>query len=274
MTIEIHPVTPTIGAELRGVDLGKPLAREDVERIRDALHAHLVLFFRDQRLSEADHVAFARHFGEIQPPPLKTRYHESPELHVLDQVSPRGEGADNWHADHTYTERPALGSILRAVKVPRFGGDTAFASMYAAYDALSAPMKRMLEGLRAEHSITRSATRGIRAGHVKEPLAEIQKRLPPVVHPVVRTHPVTRKKLVFVNANSTTRILDLPDAESEAILGFLYAHVKSPEFQVRFKWDETSLAFLDNRCTQHYAVPDYDERRVLHRVTIAGDEPF
>lgn len=274
MTIEIAPVTPTIGAEVRGVDLSKPLGRDAVERIRDALHAHLVLFFRDQHLSEADHIAFARHFGEIQPPPIKTRYHANPELHVLDQISPRGDGADNWHADHTYTKRPALGSILRAVKVPRFGGDTAFASMYAAYDALSTPMKTMLEGLRAEHSITLSATRGIRAGHVKESLAEIQKRLPPVVHPVIRTHPVTKKKLVFVNSNSTTRILDLPDAESEAILRFLYEHVKTPEFQVRLRWDETSLAFLDNRCTQHYAVPDYDERRVLHRVTIAGDEPF
>lgn len=274
MTIEIHPVTPTIGAEIRGVDLGKPLPPDEIDAIRDALHAHLVLFFRDQELTEADHVAFARRFGEIQVPPLRTKYGANPEINVLDQVSPRGDGADNWHADHTYTKRPALGSILRAVEIPRFGGDTAFASMIAAYDALSEPMKRMLEGLRAQHDITGSATRGIRAGHVKEPLAEIQKRLPPVVHPVIRTHPVTKKKLVFVNANSTTRIVDLPDAESEAILRFLFEHVKTPEFQVRFRWDVRSIAFLDNRACQHYAVPDYDERRILHRVTLAGDEPY
>jgi taurine dioxygenase len=274
MTIEIHPVTPLIGAEIRGVDLAKPLAHDEVEAIRGALHEHLVLFFRNQKIDEAAHIAFSRRFGEIQVPPLKTKYHDNPEINVLDQVSPRGDGADNWHADHTYTKRPALGSVLRAVKVPRYGGDTAFASMYAAYDALSTPMKTMLDGLRAEHDITRSATRGIRAGHVTQSLAEIQKRLPPVVHPVVRTHPVTKKKLVFVNVNSTTRIVDLPDAESEAILRFLFEHIRTPEFQVRFKWDESSLAFLDNRSTQHYAVPDYDERRILHRVTIAGDEPY
>lgn len=274
MTIEIRPVTPEIGAEVRGVDLSKPLSSASVARIRDALLDHLVLFFRDQKLSESDHIAFARHFGKIQAPPIKTKYHENPELHVLDQTSPRGDGADNWHADHTYTKRPAMGSILRAVKVPRYGGDTLFASMYAAWDALSERMKQMLDGLDAVHDITLSATRGIRAGHVTQSLAEIQRRLPPVVHPVVRTHPVTKKKLIFVNSNSTTRILGLPDAESEAILRFLYEHVKTPEFQVRLRWDETSLAFLDNRCAQHYAVPDYDERRILHRVTIEGDEPY
>ncbi|MBY0399246.1 TauD/TfdA family dioxygenase [Myxococcota bacterium] len=274
MTIEIHPVTPTIGAEIRGVDLAKPLSPESVEQIRGALHAHLVLIFRDQTLSESDHIAFARHFGPIQAPPIKTKYHTNPEINVLDQVSPRGDGADNWHADHTYTKRPAMGSVLRAVKVPRYGGDTMFASMYAAYDALSDRMKQMLDGLKAVHDITLSATRGIRAGHVTQSLGEIQKRLPPVVHPVIRTHPVTKRKLVFVNSNSTTRIVGLPDAESEAILRFLYEHVKTPEFQVRLRWDERSLAFLDNRCAQHYAVPDYDERRVLHRVTIEGDEPY
>lgn len=274
MTIEIQPLTPQIGAEIRGVDLAKPLSRETVDAIRDALHAHLVVFFRDQQLTEADHIAFARHFGEIQVPPLKTKYHAHPEINVLDQVSPRGDGADNWHADHTYTKRPALGSILRAVKVPPAGGDTMFASMIAAYEALSSPMKKMLDGLTAEHDITRSATRGIRAGHVTQSLAEIQRRLPPVRHPVIRTHPVTKKKLVFVNSNSTTRICELPELESEAILRFLFEHVRTPEFQVRFKWDERSVAFLDNRSAQHYAVADYDERRILHRVTIAGDEPY
>ncbi len=274
MTIEILPVTPQIGAEIRGVDLSKPLSNEAVEALRGALHAHLVLFFRAQALTEADHIAFARRFGPIQAPPLKTKYHDNPAINVLDQVSPRGDGADNWHADHTYTKRPALGSVLRAVKVPRYGGDTMFASMYAAWDALSTPMRKLLDGLTAEHDITRSASRGIRAGHVTQPLVEIQRRLPPVTHPVIRTHPVTGKKLVFVNANSTTRIRELPEPESEAVLRFLFEHVRTPEFQVRFKWDESSVAFLDNRCAQHYAVPDYDERRILHRVTIEGDEPY
>ena len=149
-----------------------------------------------------------------------------------------------------------------------------FASMYAAWEALSGPMQRMLLELEAEHDVSKSARRGIRAGHLKADLAEIQRRLPPVRHPVVRTHPVTGRKALFVNVNSTVRILDVPEAESDAILRFLFEHVKSPDFQMRVRWAPDTIVFLDNRCTQHYAVPDYDERRVLHRVTIKGDRPF
>ena len=274
MAIEIQPTTPTIGADVAGVDLSRPLPDAARATIQEALIEHLVLFFREQPLTEDEHIAFARQFGPIQPPPLKTRHHANPELTVLDQTSPRGEGADNWHADHTYTPRPALGSVLRAVRIPPVGGDTAFASMYAAYDALSDPMRRMLEGLTAEHDVSQSARRGIRGGHLEIDLAEIQKRHPPVVHPVIRTHPVSRRKLLFVNRNSTVRILELAPAESESVLRFLFEHVRTPEFQVRFRWAPDSLVFLDNRCAQHYAVPDYDERRILHRVTIEGDEPF
>lgn len=274
MTLSIQPATPLIGATVSGIDLSRPLEPEDVDAIEAALLDHLVLFFRGQDLTESQHIAFARHFGEIQPPPLKTRHDPNPELHVLDQTSPRGEGADNWHADHTYTKRPAMGSILRAVQLPSIGGDTLFASMIAAYDALSEPMKRLLEGLTAQHDVRKSASRGIRAGHLDVDLAEIRRRLPPVTHPVIRTHPVTGRKIVFVNRNSTVRILELSQSESDSVLRFLFEHVRTPELQVRFKWDTHSLVFLDNRCTQHYAVPDYHERRILHRVTIAGDEPF
>lgn len=274
MTIEIRRITSVIGAELTGVDLTTPLGPAEVKAVQRALHEHLVLVFRDQPISEEGHIAFARQFGEIQPPPLKTHYDANPLLHVLDQTNPKGEGADNWHADHTYTAEPALGSVLRAVQVPSVGGDTAFASMYAAYEALSEPLRRMLDGLTAEHDVSRSARRGIRSGHLKVELADIQRRLPPVVHPLVRTHPVTRRKLIFVNSNSTTRICELEEAESDALLRFLFEHVKSPEFQMRHRWQDDSVVFLDNRCAQHYAVPDYHERRILHRVTIKGDRPF
>jgi len=274
MTIEIRPITAEIGAELTGIDLGRPLAAEAIATISRALHDHLVLVFRNQQMNEDEHIGFARQFGEIQPPPLKTHYDANPLLHVLDQTNPKGEGADNWHADHTYTAEPALGSVLRAVQVPSVGGDTAFASMYAAYEALSEPLRRMLDGLTAEHDVSRSARRGIRAGHLKADLSELQRRLPPVTHPVVRTHPVTRRKLLFVNSNSTTRIQELDEVESDMLLRFLFEHVKSPEFQMRHRWNDDAVVFLDNRCAQHYAVPDYHERRILHCVTIKGDRPF
>ena len=273
MSIEVQPLTPAIGAEVAGVDLTRPLADAEVATIRQALLDHLVLFFRNQPLAPEQQIAFARAFGEIQVPPIKTQYGDDPELQILDQTSPRGEGADNWHTDHTYTERPAMGSVLRAIRLPSVGGDTLFGSMYAAYDALSPRMRQMLDGLFAEHDITMSATRGIRGGHVTSSLADIQRRLPPVVHPVVRVHPETGRRALFVNSNSTVRILGMSEAESDTLLHLLFEHVHQPEFQVRWRWQDESLAFLDNRCTQHYAVADYVERRILHRVTIAGTRP-
>jgi len=274
MALSIEPLTSAIGAEIRGIDLTEPLDGETVAGVEGALLEHLVLVFRDQAISEDQHIAFARCFGEIQPPPLKTQYNPNPLLHVLDQTSPKGEGADNWHTDHTYTPEPAMGSILRAVQIPSVGGDTMFASMYAAYEALSVPLRTMLEGLTALHDVSKSARRGIRAGHLKANLSEIQKRLPPVTHPVIRTHPGTNRKALFVNVNSTVRIVGVPEPESDALLEFLFQHVKSPDFQVRHRWQEDSLVFLDNRCAQHYAVADYEERRILHRVTIRGDRPY
>jgi taurine dioxygenase len=145
--------------------------------------------------------------------------------------------------------------------------------MVAAHDALSPPIQRLVAGLRAEHDITRPLRRGIAAGHVHASLEEMQKRWPPVDHPVVRTHPVSGRKALFVNGNSTTRILGLSERESDVLLSFLIDHVRSPEFQCRFRWEVGSMAFWDNRTTQHFAVPDYAERRVMHRVTISGDVP-
>ena len=166
-----------------------------------------------------------------------------------------------------------MGSVLHLVKAPSVGGDTCFASMTAAYDALSAPVQRMLDELVAVHDVTKSLTKALAYGHLDADFDAMRKQMPPVRHPVVRTHPETGRKALFVNPNSTVRIADLSEAESDAILGFLYTHVKLPDFQCRVEWDETTIVFLDNRSCQHYAVPDYDERRVLHRVTIKGDRP-
>lgn len=271
--IEVLPVTPTIGAEVRGVDLREPLALETTRALEHALLAHHVLFFRARELSPAEQIAFARNFGPIGIPPFAPKYGDDPELIVLDQQSPKGEGADNWHSDNTFMREPPMGSILRAVQLPKLGGDTCFANMVAAYEALSPPIQRLISGLRAVHDITKPLQKGIAAGHTTANLEEMQKRWPPVDHPVVRTHPGSGRKALFVNGNSTTRILGLSERENDLLLPFLIDHVRSPEFQCRFRWEVGSVAFWDNRSTQHFAVPDYDERRVMHRVTIAGDVP-
>ena len=271
--IEILPVTPTIGALVRGVDLREPLAPGEVAALERALLLHHVLFFRDQDLTPEQQIAFARHFGPISIPPFAPKYGQNPELIVLDQQSPKGEGADNWHSDNTFMREPPMGSILRAVLLPPLGGDTCFANMVAAYEALSPPIQRLISGLRAVHDITKPLQKGIAAGHTTANLEEMQKKWPPVDHPVVRTHPRTGRKALFVNGNSTTRILGLGERENDVLLPFLIDHVRSPEFQCRFRWEVGSMAFWDNRSTQHFAVPDYAERRVMHRVTIAGDRP-
>jgi taurine dioxygenase len=169
---------------------------------------------------------------------------------------------------------PPMGSILKAVELPAVGGDTCFANMVAAFEALSEPVRTFVAGLEAIHDITRPLQKAIDAGHSNANLAEVQAAWPPVRHPVVRTHPVNGKKALFVNGNSTTRIAGISDRENQWLLPFLIDHVRSPEFQCRFRWDTGSIAFWDNRTVQHFAVPDYRERRVMHRVTLAGDRPY
>jgi taurine dioxygenase len=273
VSVEVRAVTATIGAEISGVDLRTPLASDDVAGIEAALLEHGVLFFRDQEITPQQQVAFARHFGTISVPPFAPKYGDDPEYIVLDQTTPKGEGADNWHSDNTFMSEPPLGSILRAVELPSIGGDTCFASAVAAYEALSDSMQRFVDGLQAVHDITKPLMKGIAAGHTDAKLEEVQAKWPPVEHPVVRTHPVTGRKALFVNGNSTTHIVGLSERESELLLRFLNDHIRDPAFQCRFRWEPGSIAFWDNRTVQHYAVPDYNERRVMHRVTLTGDKP-
>ena len=273
MPLRIKPLTATIGAELSGVDLTHPLEDDAVAAIRTALLDHLVVFFRDQPLTDEQHLAFALRFGTLSIPPLATKYQDTPAVTVLDQVHPKGEGADQWHSDNTFMSRPPLGSILRAVQLPAVGGDTCFASMYAAYEALSAPMRAFVDGLIAIHDITKPMRKAIDAGHTNLDLDAMQKGWPPVEHPVVITHPETGRRALFVNRNSTSHIVGLSERENERLLPFLFDHVRSPELQVRFHWEVGSIAFWDNRSVQHYAVADYTERRVMHRVTIDGPAP-
>jgi taurine dioxygenase len=269
-TIEIMPITAAIGAEVRGVDLRDELTDVDVKILRQALLDHLVLFFRDQPVTDDEQLAFALRFGPMHVSPLQTVHQDAPEIVVLDQVHPQGEGADEWHSDNTFLAEPPMGSILRAVQLPDIGGDTCFASMYAAYEGLSPAMRTFVDGLRAVHDITNPLKKAIRDGHSTLDLAAMQETCPPVEHNVVVTHPETGRKALFVNRNSTTHIVGLTDREQDVLLPFLLDHVRSPEYQCRFHWEEGSIAFWDNRAVQHYAVADYHERRIMHRATIAG----
>ncbi len=274
MSVHVQPVTATIGATITGVDLRAPLCADDRDAIERALLEHGVLFFRDQDVTPDQQVAFAEQFGTIDIPPMAPNSGMRPEVMVLDQVDPRGQGADNWHSDNTFMAEPPLGSILKAVQLPPVGGDTCFANAVAAYEGLSASMRAFVAGLRAVHDITKPMRRALRAGIFDEArLEKARAQWPPVEHPVVRTHPVTRRKALFVNGNSTTHIVGLTERENDLILPFLNDHVRSPEYQCRFAWATNSIAFWDNRTVQHYAVPDYNQRRVMHRVTLAGDKP-
>ena len=274
MTIEVHPVTTTIGATIMGVDLRESLAKSAKDTIERALVEHGVVFFRDQDTNPDQLVAFAENFGSISMPPMAPAGSPRPEVMILDQIAPRGEGADNWHSDNTFMSEPPMGSILKAVQLPKVGGDTCFANAAAAYEALSDSMRRFVDGLRAVHDITKPMTRAIAAGIFDAAkLAKQQEQWPPVEHPVVRTHPVTGRKALYVNGNSTVRLVGLSERENDLLLPFLNDHIRSPEFQCRFRWDTGSIAFWDNRTVQHFAVADYSERRIMHRVTLTGGKP-
>jgi taurine dioxygenase len=270
--LSVRQSTSVIGAEVRGLDLSAVLSDVTVKAVRELLLAHKVLFFPNQTMSEEDQVRFAHSFGDIDIPLFRTTSSGSPQVLVLDQLAPRGEGADSWHADNTYMPAPPMASILMALKLPEVGGDTCFASMPAAYDALSPALQGFLDSLHAEHSLAIMAERTRHVGNAS--LRDEVSKWPPVVHPVVRVHPETGEKLLNVNANWTSHVVELSPPESDALLQFLYRHLQSPDFQVRFRWAEGSVAMWDNRAVQHYAVPDYHERRVMRRVTIAGDRPF
>ena len=274
MTIDVVPVTAMIGAAIKGVDLRAPLAENQRTIIEAALLEHGVVFFRDQDMTPDQLVAFARQFGTISLPPMAPAGSPHPEVMVLDQISPKGEGADNWHSDNTFMSEPPMGSILQAVQLPAVGGDTCFANAAAAYEALSDPVRALLDELRAVHDITKPMTRAIAAGIFDaSKLPQQQEQWPPVEHPVVRTHPQTGRKALYVNGNSTTRLVGLSERENDLLLPFLNDHIRSPEYQCRFRWNTNSVAFWDNRTVQHYAVPDYNERRIMHRVTLTGDAP-
>ncbi len=269
-TLRVTPLSPVIGAEVSGVDLAQALDAAVLTELKDAWAQHLVLFFRDQHLSFAQHKALGRCFGELHVHPAAPKDDEHPEILVVhgdDKV--KFVAGSLWHSDVSCDREPPLGSILRVVQVPSSGGDTLFANMYAAYEGLSDRLQRLLAGLTAIHDGEQYYRGRYGSANLRDD------RHPAAEHPVVRTHPVTGRQALFVNQGFTTRIKELPIAESDALLAFLFRHCERPEFHCRFQWREHSVAFWDNRCTQHLAIWDYyPQTRHGYRVSIKGDVPF
>ena len=278
MTIEIRN-HGRVGAEILGVDIGGELTPDEIQAIRNGFTQHGVVFFRDQALSEQQHIAFARRWGAININRFFAAHPAYPEIAlVLKEPHQRDNIGGGWHTDHSYDEIPALGSVLVARELPPTGGATAFASMYDAFDALPARLKRRIEGLRAVHS-----ARHVFGNHASEAIRESDTRagrignaavadvLEDVVHPVILRHPLSGKRAIYVNPGFTTHIVGLEEQESRDLLAEIYAHCLHPGFIEDFEWREGSVAFWDNRATWHFARNDYPgHRREMHRITIEG----
>ncbi len=282
--IQVQPLTKALGAEISGVDLSQALEPDVFAEIEAAFHRHLVIFFRDQKLSPAQEVAFAARFGPVGRYPFAAPLEGHPEvIAVIKEASQRTNFGGVWHSDTAYLERPPLGSALYALEVPALGGDTMFANMYLAYEALSEGMRTLLDGLRAINTAGKDggAVRGDHLADNANRVADnamrgqnLDKMNLEAEHPAVRTHPATGRKALYVNRAHSLRFAGMTEAESKPILDFLFAHAVREEFTCRFHWTEGALAFWDNRCTQHYPLNDYHgHRRVMHRVTVEGARP-
>ncbi|MGB7184708.1 MAG: TauD/TfdA family dioxygenase [Burkholderiaceae bacterium] len=252
--LTVKRLAGSLGAEVSGISLANPQPH-DIQTIRQLLLTHLVLFFPGQNLSVDEHVAFGANFGELEAHPnLNNPFTQHPQIFEL--AASHGGLADEWHSDITFEKHPSIMSILNMVQSPEVGGDTMWASAYAAYEGLSAPLRDLCDGLTALHDA---------APHGRPEQTWI--------HPVVRKHPETGRKSLFVNEHFTRRIVELSHVESEMLLNYLVKWVSSPSFTVRYSWEAGTIAMWDNRCTQHYVLSDFSEQRIIQRVTIMGDTP-
>jgi len=253
-TMQITRLSGSLGAELRGISLAAA-TQTDADAISELMSEHLVLFFPDQHLSVDEHVGFARHFGKLESHPnLDNAFIENPEIFEL--AASKGGIADEWHSDITFEPQPSVLAILNMVKCPEVGGDTMWANMYRAYEELSPPLQELCEGLTALHDAH---------PHGKPDSM--------TVHPVVRVHPISKRKSLFVNEHFTRRIVELSHPESEMLLGHLTRWVTNPRFTVRYHWTPGTVAMWDNRCTQHFVINDFEGERIIQRATVMGDEP-
>ncbi len=272
--LDVRPMGPVIGAEIHGVDLGAKLSKTTFDQIEKALLDHLVIVIRGQDITPEQHLEFGRHFGEVYCPAMSAFPPEHPEIMLLDTTTPKGAGADHWHTDATFMPEPPMASVLRPVMLPSGGGgDTCFANMYDAYEALSDPIRELLDGMKAVHDLSGQLRISVDRGISPDGFEKLIQKFPPIEHPVVRTHPVTGRKSLFLNKATGSRLVGLTDRENDLLVPFLLDHVRDPAFQCRMQWAPDMIVMWDNRCTQHCGVPDFTDRRIMHRVTIAGDRP-
>lgn len=265
--IRVDPLTPVIGAWISGIKLSGKLPQEVLEEIKTALLQHLVVFFADQDITPDAQRSFGARLGRLQVHPYLPSLEGYREIVVLENDEARRPQVNFWHADVTFHKDPPLGSILLAREIPPYGGDTLWINMYAAYEALTDTMRSLLSGLSALH-VGRVAQ--YEAAYGRE--ADSSSQPPQAEHPVIRIHPETGRRAIYVHPTATTRIVGMSQTESDALLQTLFHHAQTPEFQVRFRWEKNAVAFWDNRCTQHYAVADYwPMRRLMHRVTLEGE---
>jgi taurine dioxygenase len=282
--LSIQPISRACGAEVTGIDLTRPLQAQAVQQLHKALGENGLLLFRNADLAPQQHIALSRQFGPLETHVVgEFNLPEHPEVFVVSNVKEEGKlkgavyAGQYWHSDLSYMKKPSLGSLLLCREMPEVGGDTMWANMVLAYDALSEVMKKFLSGLRAIHDYSHAYDTYF--AHLKErpPLTPEQRaKTPPVEQPMIRTHPVTKRKALYVNPGFTRGIVGMPKEESQPMLEMLFAHSTRPEFVYRHKWRINDLVFWDNRCTMHYALADYDfsVRRHMHRTTIAGDAPY
>ena len=284
MSISIQKLSPAVGAVVKGVDLSIAVPPDIFETLEQAIAEHGVLVFRNQYLTSAQHVAFSRRFGSLETHVISEALLEGhPEIYVISNVvedgKPKGRAyaGTYWHSDLSYMEVPAMGSMMYALQIPEIGGDTMFANMYLAYETLSTGLQRMLERLCAIHDFGHADKRYFSKRGATARLNEAErKKTPPVEHPVVRTHPTTGRKALFINPGFTSHFVDMTEEESEPLLEYLFQHITQPAFIYRHRWQVNDLVFWDNRCTIHHAIRDYgeDTPRHMHRTTICGDKPF
>ena len=288
MALDISPFDGPIGAEVSGIDLARPVAAADQKVLEDAWNAHAVLVFRGQTLEPADLVRFSRGFGALEIHVLDQYLHaDHPEILVVSNIQENGEpigiydAGRYWHSDLSYLAEPSRGSVLYAIEIPEEGGETLGNTLWAhagaAYEALDDGLKARLDGLEAAFDLGKRFQKLVDDGDADAAMTDEQiKKTPEVVHPVIRTHPVTGRKSIFVNIGHTTHILGLPADESQAILEELWAHCIRPEFVYRHKWREGDVVMWDNVPTQHLAICDYalPQRRLLHLTTLSGDRPY
>ena len=274
VSFAVQPIAGALGAEISGVDLARPLTDEAILAVRRAWLDHLVLFFRDQDLSPAQFLEFGRRFGEVIEYPFVKGLPDYPEIiPVLKLEHERVNFGGVWHSDTAYLDVPPMASMLLAREIPPYGGDTLFANMYQAYETLSEGLKGMLDGLVAINSSAKADASRTREDRMKDSAREVKKDYV-AAHPVVRRHPETGRRALYVNVAHTVRFDGMTEEESAPLLAYLFRHQTRPEFTCRFRWRPGSLAFWDNRCAQHNAINDYaGHRRLLHRITLAGDTP-